>query len=152
MEAILLFDGYCVLCNKAADYLLEKDKEKRIKLAALQSEEGKKLARELRIPVGHIDSVILLEAQGWLAYHQAALRTLEILGRYRWLRVLANLIPQFIQKSLYKFIAKNRYGWFGRKSVCRLPSQEEKAHFASQEEVETLIKNYQSHKQEEANA
>jgi predicted DCC family thiol-disulfide oxidoreductase YuxK len=39
------------------------------------------------------------------------------------------LVPAFIRDFLYDIIAKNRYRWFGKRDVCRIPTPEEKNKF-----------------------
>ena len=42
---------------------------------------------------------------------------------------LLRLVPRFIRDAVYDWIARNRYGWFGKRDSCRLPSPEERAVF-----------------------
>jgi predicted DCC family thiol-disulfide oxidoreductase YuxK len=43
--------------------------------------------------------------------------------------LIGYLIPRFIRDGLYRFIANNRYRWFGKQSQCRVPSPELKDRF-----------------------
>lgn len=43
--------------------------------------------------------------------------------------MLFKIVPQKLRDSLYDFIARHRYQWFGKKDVCRLPSIEERKFF-----------------------
>jgi len=38
-------------------------------------------------------------------------------------------IPRGIRTPAYRLLARNRYRWFGKKEVCRIPSAEERARF-----------------------
>ena len=39
------------------------------------------------------------------------------------------IIPPFIRNAVYRWIAKNRYKWFGKHDTCRIPTPEERARF-----------------------
>ena len=39
------------------------------------------------------------------------------------------ITPKFIREYFYKFFAKNRYKWFGKKDDCQMPSPEERLRF-----------------------
>ncbi|MGB7416428.1 MAG: DCC1-like thiol-disulfide oxidoreductase family protein [Thermosynechococcaceae cyanobacterium] len=46
----------------------------------------------------------------------------SILGEIR-------IIPTPTRNVVYRCIAHNRYRWFGRRSTCRMPTQEEQQRF-----------------------
>jgi predicted DCC family thiol-disulfide oxidoreductase YuxK len=39
------------------------------------------------------------------------------------------IIPSFLRDAFYKWFAKNRYKFFGKKETCRIPTAEEKQYF-----------------------
>ena len=39
------------------------------------------------------------------------------------------IIPKSLRDTIYEWIAKNRYRWFGKKESCMLPTPELKARF-----------------------
>jgi predicted DCC family thiol-disulfide oxidoreductase YuxK len=39
------------------------------------------------------------------------------------------LVPRPLRDLVYRWIARNRYRWFGKKETCRLPNAEERARF-----------------------
>jgi predicted DCC family thiol-disulfide oxidoreductase YuxK len=39
------------------------------------------------------------------------------------------IIPRFIRDAVYRFIAVNRYKWFGKTDQCRVPTAEERERF-----------------------
>ena len=49
-------------------------------------------------------------------------------GPWRFLRLLS-VVPRPIRDTVYDFIAKNRYKWFGKKEECMVPTPEVKARF-----------------------
>ena len=44
-------------------------------------------------------------------------------------RVVFLVVPQFLRDAVYRFIARNRYRWFGKEETCRVPTPELKARF-----------------------
>ena len=119
-EKIVLFDGVCNYCNAMINLAIRNDKKSVLKFATLQSETGKQLKSKYHVP-SEIDSVIFIENGKVYTYSDAAIR----IARYlRWpAKALFGLIiiPKFIRQPVYKWIAKNRYKWFGKKDECIVP-------------------------------
>ena len=65
--------------------------------------------------------------------HKPRLRPLHIwsrrLGGVWTLLSLARFTPRFLRDPAYRFVARNRYSWFGRSDTCRVPTAVEKARF-----------------------
>jgi len=116
---IILFDGVCNLCNRSVDFVLKRDKKKQFYYVSLQSEEGKKLVKRYRIP-SDTDSVILIRNTKVYTESEAAV---EIARRlpvpWKWLSIL-RFLPQRWRDSLYRWVARNRYRWFGKRENCRI--------------------------------
>ncbi len=130
---LVLFDGVCNLCNASVHFMIDRDRRARLRFASLQSEAGAKaLAAHGRGPiVGDPDSIVLV-ADGRLWEHSdAALRIARRLdGAWPALSVLL-VVPRFVRDAVYRFIARNRYRWFGRTEACRIPTPELRARFVS---------------------
>ena len=125
---VLLFDGVCNLCVGSVQFILKYDKKGVLKLASLQSEYGLSKKNEYDIPE-NVDSLILLENGKAHYYSSAALKGAGHMGGV-WTIFKAFLItPPFIRNGLYKWIANNRFSWFGKKEACWLPTPELKARF-----------------------
>ena len=39
------------------------------------------------------------------------------------------IVPVFIRDAAYDFIAQRRYQWYGKREICRLPTEKEKERF-----------------------
>lgn len=126
---ILLFDGVCNLCNGVVDFILRYERAPLLKFAALQSEAGENLLREFGLPQQDPHSVILIE--GGRAYREstAALRVCRYLRAPFPLALGLLHFPQAARDPLYHLVARNRYRWFGKRAVCRLPTLQESARF-----------------------
>ncbi|MFK2824763.1 thiol-disulfide oxidoreductase DCC family protein [Bacillus sp. B190/17] len=121
MNPIILFDGECHFCDSSVQFIIKHDPEEAFRFASLQSDTGKRLLAAYQVPPD-IDSMILIEKDKAYQKSAAALRICRHLkGVWKWLYVLI-LIPRPIRNTIYDFIARNRYKWFGKKESCMLPS------------------------------
>lgn len=131
-KKIVLFDGVCNLCNKAVIFIIEHDKKDIFRFASLQSEIGKKLTEERKIDRNEVDSIILIDpGNSYFIKSSAALEIAKQLAGYSWMQVFLYL-PQSFRDFVYDIIARNRYGWFGKKDNCMIPTAELKGKFLDQ--------------------
>ena len=119
---IIFYDGLCGLCNCSLQFIIKHDKKKKFRFAALQSDFAKQILGENILT----DSVILFD--NGTIYHQstAALKVCKILGGYLNLLSIFILVPQKLRDRIYDWIAKNRYQWFGKFDMCKIPSADQK--------------------------
>lgn len=126
---IVLFDGYCLLCEWSVKFILKRDRKKRFLFASLQSENGIKLLKQFSIPENYNKSVILIENEYVFFESDAALRiSKKLRGLWPMFYVLIYL-PKSFRDWLYRYISKNRFKWFKKKTDCYLASSEEKSRF-----------------------
>lgn len=128
---VVLFDGVCNLCNATVNFLIDRDRDARLRFASLQSEPGRALlaSRGVTVPEGDPESIVLVEGDAVWQRSDAILR----LGRHlpapwRWGAVLL-VVPRVVRDAVYRWIARNRYRWFGRSETCRVPTPELRARF-----------------------
>ncbi len=131
---LVLFDGICNLCNRAVDFILKRDPKKRFRFVAIQSEAGQFLMARFNIPA-ETNSVILIV--GALVYTQSeAVLEIARLLPFPWrMAVVLKIIPENIRNKMYRWIAKNRYKWFGKKKTCRIPTDKEQKVFPGLNEL-----------------
>jgi predicted DCC family thiol-disulfide oxidoreductase YuxK len=116
---IVLYDGWCNLCDSSVAFLLRRDRRARLRFAALQSPAGKAL-------LGRCESNERLEETLVLVY-QGRCRTrsdavLTLLGFLPWpwpLLGWLRLIPRRLRDRVYATVARRRLAWFGRAETCR---------------------------------
>lgn len=126
-ERIIFFDGFCNLCNSSIDYVVKNDKKAIFKIASLQGKTASKLIPSL---IDKTDSIVFLRDDKVYCYSTAILYILIDLKSWRGLfGYLGFIMPRFIRDKLYRFIAANRYKWFGKKESCRMPTINEKMRF-----------------------
>jgi predicted DCC family thiol-disulfide oxidoreductase YuxK len=125
---IVFFDGVCGLCNGSVDWLLERDHRAVLRFAPIQ---GETAARMLGAPGDDPAgwSMVLLDRTGRYERSDAAIRIARHLGgRWRWAGLLF-IVPRGLRDAVYRWIARNRYRFFGRREACRVPTPAERDRF-----------------------
>lgn len=128
---VLYFDGVCNLCNRSVQFVIRHDKKGRFLFAPLQSAAGAEIQQKLEsLNGGRVPDSLVLSWKGELRTESdAALHTARLLG-FPWnLASLLLLVPRFLRDPLYRWVARNRYRWFGRQDACMMPTPELKARF-----------------------
>ena len=128
-RAIVLFDGECSFCNGYVQFVFARDPEGKFSFAPLQSEPGRRLLRRYALPEGWLGSIVLIEDGRCFTHSAAVLRLCK--GLKPWwplLRVLV-LIPRPLRDGIYRWVARNRYRWFGTTRACSLPTPELRRRF-----------------------
>ncbi|MBK9422869.1 MAG: DUF393 domain-containing protein [Bacteroidetes bacterium] len=129
-ENVILFDGYCRLCNRFVDFILKQDTKRKIKFASLQSSFGQSVLKEHFSSLRKFpDSVVLLTGEKVYTHSTAALHVFRILGMPWKVLYVFIIVPAFIRNGIYNFIAANRNKWFGKRNECRIPTKAEEERF-----------------------
>ncbi len=126
---ILLFDGVCNLCSAWVRLIIPQDPGKQFRFCSLQSPQGQERLRIAGLPENSLNSVVLLEGSRVFTESTAVLRILKRLAWLWPLFYLGILIPPFLRDALYRFVARNRYRWFGKKETCLVPPSDWKERF-----------------------
>jgi predicted DCC family thiol-disulfide oxidoreductase YuxK len=129
-KKIVLFDGVCNLCNWAVTFIISHDKKDLFRFVALQSDLGQSISKHIGIDTQKMDSIILYEPG--IAYYiksEAALEIAKDLSGGIAIFSIFKILPTAFKDSLYDYIAKNRYKWYGKKDKCMMPTVELKSKF-----------------------
>ncbi|GIO31868.1 MULTISPECIES: thiol-disulfide oxidoreductase DCC family protein [Paenibacillus] len=128
-EGIVLVDGVCHLCQGLTRFIIERDPKAKFRFASLQSEIGSELLTKGGMPADEIDTVVLIENGRYYVRSAAVLRIFRQL-RMPWpLLCIFVIVPAPIRDRLYRYVARNRYRWFGKEEQCLLPTPELKKRF-----------------------
>ena len=119
---VILFDGVCNLCNRSVQFVIRHDPKKHFRFASLQSEAARQLSIIYHIDTAETDSFILVENGKVSRYSTAALKVCTQLNGLWPLLYGLIIIPPFIRDAVYRYIARNRHKWFGRRDTCMIPS------------------------------
>ncbi len=117
-EMIVLYDGECVLCNFWISKI--KNNPNASCFQTISLEQWKKNNEQnasiygLELP----DSVVLIYNNQIFTESDAVLKIVSNLAGPMRLLLIGYLIPRFIRNLIYRWVAKNRYRWFGSKNAC----------------------------------
>lgn len=126
---IILFDGVCNLCEGFVQFVIRNDPEARFRFAPLQSEVGRERLADAGLDGHGLDSVVLIEDDRAYVKSGAVIRTAVHLGMPYRLLGPTRLLPRRLRDLAYDFVADRRYGWFGQKDSCLMPTEDIKSRF-----------------------
>jgi predicted DCC family thiol-disulfide oxidoreductase YuxK len=126
---LVLYDGSCNFCDSTVNFIISRDPEGRFHFAPLQGQIARGILRRNHLPEEQLDTIILVEGGQLYARSTAVLRTMRQLRGLWPLLSIFLLVPAFIRDLVYGIIARNRYRWFGRQDVCRIPDAQVRARF-----------------------
>jgi len=128
-SAIVLIDGVCHMCQGLTQFIIRRDPRGVFRFASLQSEIGQELLRQGGMSESSIDTMVLIEDGKYYTRSTGALRIARRL-RFPWsLSYVFILIPPFLRNLVYRWVARNRYRWFGQSSECMIPTPEIRRRF-----------------------
>lgn len=121
---LIVFDGDCVMCSAQAQFVLRRDHAHRFNLTTAQGPLGQELYRRLGLPTEDFETMLLVE-NGWVFSHSnAAIGIAAGLGWPWRAALIAKLVPRALRDRFYRFVARNRYRWFGKRESCWRPTPE----------------------------
>jgi predicted DCC family thiol-disulfide oxidoreductase YuxK len=126
---VILFDGVCNFCNFWVNFIINRDKNDTYQFAALQSDSVQKLLQEFKLNSNDFDSFVLIINDKHFTKSTAALMISKNLNSIIKLLYPLIILPVPIRDFFYDLIAKDRYKFFGKRDVCRIPTEEEKKKF-----------------------
>jgi hypothetical protein len=123
--AIILFDGVCNLCNGTVQFIVKRDRAARFRFASLQGAAARRVCAEAGIAAPDArepDSIIVL-ADGRALERSDAVLAIAARLPFPWPLLGAfRVLPQGLRDLAYRFVARRRYRWFGRRESCMVPT------------------------------
>ncbi len=116
---IVVLDGYCVLCNRFAHWLAQKDKKQKVYFTTFESQFIKNNHADITLK----NSVIVIDSDRKI--HQksrAVICCFKTINYNRIFLKLFKIVPCQISDILYTIIAKSRYKLFKKKQNCSIPN------------------------------
>ena len=127
-EGVVLFDGYCHLCDRSVQFVLDHDRRRAFRFAPSQSPGAAPFLA--RCGLGSAPgTIVFVERDGWSVRSTAAIRMARRLGLPWSLATIALIVPATLRDVAYRIIARNRLRWFGQRDTCRIPTPEETGQF-----------------------
>ena len=127
-KKIILFDGICTFCNRSVQFIIHHDPHEHFQFASLQSDIGQSLLKKYSIPLSE-DSLVLINQNSYDTQSTAALKITRYLNGLLPLLYIFIIVPRPIRNLVYRYIANNRYKWFGKQTACKIPTTKEKKRF-----------------------
>jgi predicted DCC family thiol-disulfide oxidoreductase YuxK len=127
---VLLYDGVCALCNGTVRFLVDRDRDRRFRYAALQSDFARAALAQYGEDTTELSTVFLLQhygrpEQSCLRRSRAVLAaTKKLGGGWGFLARVLSLLPTFLLDAGYRMVARSRYRTFGRYDACPVPPPE----------------------------
>jgi predicted DCC family thiol-disulfide oxidoreductase YuxK len=124
---IVFFDGVCHLCNGFTDFAIQNETPpKKLFFAPLQGSTAQNILPEKDRM--EIQSLLYWDGKDLHKESEAVLKVFSQL-RFPWnfLAQMAKALPIDFRNSIYRWVARNRYAWFGQRESCRLPLPTEKS-------------------------
>ena len=128
---VILFDGVCNLCNSSVKFLIQIDKERKLRYAQLQSEIGEKLLDRFQLDKNRLESIVLIDDKHIFTKSTAILQIAKHLGGLWKYFSYLSFIPAWFRDFFYDLITENRYWFFGKRKECMIPDEKFKGLFLS---------------------
>lgn len=110
------------------NFAIRNDRKGKLKFTPLQSETARKLIHQHKVSPS-ADTIVFIVNNKAYTYANAAIRVCRYLDWPVRLLYILIVIPPFISQPLYKWFARHRYKWFGKKETCMVPTAEIKQRF-----------------------
>jgi predicted DCC family thiol-disulfide oxidoreductase YuxK len=137
---LVIYDGYCGLCNASIHWLLRRDRDDRLRFAPSNNPALAPLLAAYPVAPdssGAPGSVLVVRLP-FSAHPQVFVRSRAILAALRVLpfpwpavAILLGLVPALLADPVYRLIARWRYRFWGRLEICPLPTPDQQSHFLS---------------------
>ena len=128
-QNIIFFDGVCLLCHASVRFIIKNDPKAHFSFASLQTDFAKNILMKRGIDPVQLDTLFLLENDQIFSQSTAVLKIASHL-QFPWsLLRFFGVLPVALRDHLYRWIAKNRYQWWGRLPTCTIPDPVEKNRF-----------------------
>ncbi len=119
---LVVFDGACVLCSGFARMVVRLDGKKRFRFATAQSPLGDALYRQHGLRTdSYKTNLVIIDGTAYTRM-DGLVATLDALG-WPWRAAqIIRLLPRRFRDWLYDRSAANRYGLFGKRESCEIPT------------------------------
>ncbi len=123
-DQLVIFDGVCNLCNSTVLFIIKRDRHKRFSFTPYQSSVAHNILQQYGLPATDQSTVVYVKNGVPCFKSKAVLEILRDLGCCWNLLYILIVIPPVIRDFAYDIIAKNRYGVFGKRESCMIPTSE----------------------------
>ena len=127
---LVVFDAVCVLCCAGLRWIVRHDANDRWRFVAMQSDAGREWLGTVGLDANMPSSFVVVVNGQVLTESSACLAIAREAGpAWRVMAQAGSWVPRGLRDALYRWIARNRYKWFGRFDSCYLPTADEQHRF-----------------------
>ncbi|WP_163853867.1 thiol-disulfide oxidoreductase DCC family protein [Paenibacillus elgii] len=126
---LVFYDGVCGFCQRVVQFIIPRDRSAAFRFVAIQSETGSRLLRRYGLDPAELNTFVLLEQGRVYTRSTAGLRVLRRLDGAWPLLYAFIVVPRPLRDVVYRWIAANRYRFFGKSDSCMLPPPEVRERF-----------------------
>ena len=118
-KVIVVFDGFCVLCNNYVRWVSKRNPSKNIYFTNFESNYIKNNYPKLKLG----DTIFIITEDNKLLHRSEAIKySFKHIRLNYFLKTLIRISPNFLLDIFYRLIASNRYFLFGKLEVCSTPN------------------------------
>ena len=117
-RTIIFYDGVCNLCNGLVQFILKRDKQRRFRFVAIQSQTGTDILKRFKISTEAVRTIIVIDGNAIYFKSRAIFKILDDIGGFWKFLLIFSILPVKFNDYIYDIIAKNRYKIFGKNKEC----------------------------------
>ena len=118
-KVIIVFDGFCVLCNNYVRWVSKRNPSKNIYYTNFDSNYIKSNYPKLKLG----DTIFIIKHDNKILEKSEAIKyCFKYIRLNYFLKTLIRVSPNFLLDIFYRIIATNRYRLFGKLDVCSIPN------------------------------
>jgi len=118
-KIIVVFDGFCVLCNNYVRWVSKRNPSKNIYFTNFDSNYIKNNHPKLKLG----DTIFIIRDDNKILQRSKAIKyCFKFIRLNYFLKTLIRISPNFLLDIFYRIIASNRYFLFGKLEVCSTPN------------------------------
>ena len=115
----IVYDGLCNLCSRSMSWIARHLLPSDVRFIPVQSDEGGKALKAAGLDALDPESFLVIQKDQPLMKSRAVITIFYVIGGgWKIIAHLLNLLPVSWADKIYSWVAKNRYGWFGRRDTC----------------------------------
>jgi len=131
---LILYDGVCGLCNGLVRFVIPRDRRERFRFAPLQGDTARRVLKAFGRTPDDLDTFyVIADYEGSAArLHERDRASIFVLGSlgFPWfLAVAFRILPGFLRRWSYTYIARRRYRWFGKFDSAPIPAPDARGRF-----------------------
>lgn len=118
---MIVYDRKCMLCSTSMAFVIRHDRRRIFRLVPAQSNLGRAAYRDHGLDPDTLATMMVVADGRTRTESDAALFVLAALGWPWRITAAARIVPRVARDTVYRWVARNRYRWFGTRHACALP-------------------------------